>query len=79
MQPLPSCKGNDTALNSDAEIKQLAQSRQMVQEVLNHWDFKTWNQLLADDVVFNIRLGTAAKDSNGDPALGDESRIQGPR
>ena len=61
-------KGDNTP-NSDAEIKQLAQSRQMVQEVLNHWRFKTWNQLLADDVVFNVRLGTAAKDSAGDAVL----------
>jgi hypothetical protein len=59
----------DPALNSDAEIKQLAQARQMVQDVLNHFDFKTWNQLLADDVVLNIRLGTATKDTAGDPAL----------
>jgi hypothetical protein len=44
----------DTA-SSDAEVSQLAQARQMVQGVLSHWDFKTWNQLLADDVVFNVR------------------------
>jgi hypothetical protein len=58
----------DTASN-DADVNQLAQARQMVQGVLNHRDFKTWNQLLADDVVFNVRLGTATKDSAGDPAL----------
>jgi len=59
----------DTASKSDAEIKQQAQARKMVREVLNHWNFKTWNQLLADDVVLKIRLGTATKDSAGDPAL----------
>ena len=37
--------------------------------VLNHWDFTSWNQLLADNIALSIRLGTAAKDSNGDPAL----------
>ena len=41
----------------------------MVQDVLNHWNFKTWNQLLADDVVLNMRLGTATKDSAGDAVL----------
>ncbi|HEV2968419.1 MAG TPA: hypothetical protein VGY55_00430 [Pirellulales bacterium] len=63
---------------TDAEVEQLAQARQMVRGVLNHWDFKTWNQLLADDVVFNVRLGTATKDSAGDPALvGMNAEYQG--
>ena len=67
----PVAKGADatTAPNTDSEVQQLAQSRQMVQEVLNHWNFKTWNQLLADDVVLNIRMGTATKDSTGDATL----------
>ena len=65
----PVAKGADTAVNSDTETKQLAQARQMVQSVLNHWDWRTWNQLLADDVVLKMRLGTATKDAAGDPAL----------
>jgi hypothetical protein len=59
----------DTASNDFSKVKEHAQARQMVQEILNHWDFKTWDQLLANDVVLNIRLGTATKDTSGDPAL----------
>lgn len=68
----PVAQGDEATPNNAgnaAEAKQLAQSRQMVREVLNYWDFATWNQLLADNVVFNARLGTAAKDSAGEPAL----------
>ena len=59
----------DTAARDDAIIKQQAQARKMVQEVLNHWNLTTWNELLADDVTLSIRLGTATKDSAGEPAL----------
>ena len=58
----------DTAARDDAIIKQQAQARKMVQEVLNHWNLTTWNELLADDVMLSIRLGTATKDSAGEPA-----------
>ena len=35
-----------------------AQARAMVQEVLNSWEWRTWNQLLAEDVVLKLKLGS---------------------
>ena len=35
-----------------------AQARAMVQEVLNTWEWRSWNQLLAEDVVLKLKLGS---------------------
>ena len=35
-----------------------AEARAMVQEVLNNWEWRSWNQLLADDVVLTLKLGS---------------------
>src|SRR5579871_6669406 len=48
-----------------ATAEELAQAKQMVQKVLNHWDFETWNQVLAEDVTVNFKLGTVGVDSAG--------------
>ena len=42
-----------------------AQARQMVQDVLNRWDWKTWDQLLADDVRLSLKLGSVMTDQSG--------------
>ncbi|MCI0365302.1 MAG: hypothetical protein L0Y44_07025 [Phycisphaerales bacterium] len=55
-----------------------AQARQMVQEVLDRWDWKTWDQLLADDVTLTLKLGTVMPDQNGElAALGMETEYNG--
>ena len=61
--------GDDTARPSEkATAEELAKARRMVQRVLNHWDFKPWNQVLAKDVTVNFKLGTVGVDSTGLPA-----------
>ena len=35
----------------------------MVQEVLNTWEWRTWNQLLAEDVVLTLKLGAVGAES----------------
>ena len=35
-----------------------AEARAMVQEVLDTWEWRTWNQLLAEDVVLALKLGS---------------------
>jgi hypothetical protein len=51
-----------------ATAEELAQAKHMVQRVLNSWDFQPWNQVLADDVTVNFKLGTVGVDSTGSPA-----------
>ena len=36
----------------------LAHAKRMVETTLEGWDLFTWNELLADDVVLSLRLGT---------------------
>ena len=61
-----------------ATAEQLAQARQMVQGVLDSWDFRTWNQLLADDVTVKFMLGTVGKNANGNlAALGADLEVKG--
>ena len=51
------------------EIRRRSQAVEMVKSVLNNWDFKTWNQLLADDVVLTLNLGAVRRgDADGDLA-----------
>ena len=38
--------------------EQKAQARAMVQEVLNTWEWRTWNRLLAEDVVLELKMGS---------------------
>jgi hypothetical protein len=60
------------------EIRQRSQAVEMVQRVLSAWDFKTWNQLLADDVVLTLNLGAVAADDGGDvTAVGDKIQVTG--
>jgi hypothetical protein len=63
------CAADETAPQaSKSTADQLAQAKEMVQRVLNHWDFKTWDQLLAADVTVKFKLGTIGVDALGGPA-----------
>jgi hypothetical protein len=77
--PATSFAGDDPPKPTEKQTaEQLAQARQMVQSVLSLWDFKTWNQLLADDVTVNFKLGTVGVDSSGLPAaIGANLEVQG--
>jgi hypothetical protein len=48
------------------EADELARAKNMVQMILQDWDFMTWNELLADDVALSIKLGAAGFDRIGD-------------
>jgi hypothetical protein len=61
-----------------ATAEKLAQGKKMVQGILNHWDYKTWNQVLADDVNVNFKLGTVGVNSTGLPAaIGADLQVSG--
>jgi len=61
-----------------AAAERLAQAKQMVQAVLDNWDFETWNQLLADNVTVNLKLGSVGVDSAGLPvAAGADLQARG--
>ena len=58
--------------------EQLAQARKMVQEILNHWHFTTWNEVLDDNVAVDFKLGTIGVDPAGLPtALGADLKARG--
>ena len=60
------------------EIRRQSQAVEMVQDVLDEWDFKTWNQLLAEDVVLTLNLGAVATDADGKfAALGTKIQATG--
>ena len=50
------CQAEPQREPTNAEQK--AQARAMVQEVLNTWEWRTWNQLLAEDVVLELKMGS---------------------
>ena len=44
------------------EADELAQAKDLVQMILQDWDFMTWNQVLADDIVLSLKLGWIGHD-----------------
>jgi hypothetical protein len=48
------------------EIRRQSQAVEMVQDVLGAWDLKTWNELLADDVVVTLNVGAVASGADGE-------------
>jgi len=53
----------DTAWRMEAE--NLARAKNMVQMILQDWDFMSWNALLADDIVLSLKLGAVGSDRVG--------------
>ncbi|MGO9173536.1 MAG: hypothetical protein ACLP7P_16445 [Rhodomicrobium sp.] len=47
------------------EAEDLADARETVQTILRDWDWLTWNELLADNVVLSLRLGAAGTNQAG--------------
>ena len=50
----------DTGWQPEAE--DLARARDMVQNILRDWDWISWNELLAYDVVLSLRMASVAID-----------------
>lgn len=40
------------------EAEDLARTKRMIEAIVGGWDQLTWNELLADDIVLSLRLGT---------------------
>ena len=44
------------------EAEDLARAKELTEGILRNWDFITWNELLADDVVFSLRMASVGID-----------------
>jgi len=56
----------------------LARAKTMIQHILRDWDLITWNDLLANDVVLCIRMGSIDFDKVGDfAAIGGNAQVCG--
>ena len=61
-----------------AEAEGLAGARELVQMVLRDWDWMSWNELLADEIVLSLKLGSIGIDQLGDVGAVDGNlRITG--
>ena len=40
------------------EAEDVVRSKEMIESILAGWDLLTWSELLADDIVLSLRLGT---------------------
>ena len=60
------------------EAEDLARAKDLTQSILQNWDFITWDELLADDVVLSMRMATVGIDRVGDfEAIGGNLRVVG--
>jgi len=56
----------------------LTHAKRMIETILEGWDLLTWNELLADDVVLSVRLGTAGMSRTGEsPGLRADLQVTG--
>jgi hypothetical protein len=67
---------SDTARQMEAD--DLAQAKNMVQMILQDWDFMTWNEVLDDDIVLSLKLGAFGFDRVGElGGVGGNLRVSG--
>lgn len=45
-------------VEQELETEDLTQTKRIVEAILAGWDLLTWNELLAEDIVLSLRLGT---------------------
>ncbi|SHL68221.1 hypothetical protein [Bradyrhizobium lablabi] len=45
-------------VEQELETEDLTQTKRMVEAILAGWELLTWNELLAEDIVLSLRLGT---------------------
>ena len=56
----------------------LARAKTMIRHILRDWDLITWNDLLANDVVLSIKMGSIDIDRRGDfAAIGGNMQVCG--
>lgn len=67
-----------TDIERQLEAEDLARAKNMTQKILENWDLITWNDLLADDVVLSVRMGSIDIDQVGDlAAVGGNLQVSG--
>jgi hypothetical protein len=69
-----------SAINATRQIEaeNLAQARSTTQYILHHWELLTWDELLADDVVLCVKLGSIDFNLVGDlGAVGGNLQVRG--
>lgn len=67
-----------TDIARQLEAEDLARARELTQSILQNWDFITWNELLADDVVLSLRMASVGIDRIGDlDAAGGNLQVSG--
>jgi len=60
------------------EAEDLARAKDLTQSILDNWDFITWNELLADDIVLSLRLESIGVECVGDLSIaGGNLRVVG--
>lgn len=76
-QPAPTPNAPGPQGNAPS-AQELAQARKMVEQVLNNWDFETWDQVLAPDVQVDLKIGTVGADASGQPTpIGTDLQAKG--
>ena len=53
-------------ISRQLEAEDLARAKELTQSILQNWDWTTWNELLADDVVLSLRMASIGIASIGD-------------
>ena len=67
-----------TDIARQLEAEDLARAKELTQSILQNWDWITWNELLADDVVLSLKMGSAGIASMGElNAAGGNLRVEG--
>jgi hypothetical protein len=55
-----------TDIARQLEAEDLARAKELTESILQNWDWITWNELLADDVVLSLRMASVGINSIGD-------------
>lgn len=67
-----------TDIERQLEAEDLTRAKNMTRKILENWDLIAWNDLLADDVVFSVRMGSINIDQVGDlAAVGGNLQVSG--
>ncbi len=65
-------------ISRQLEAEDLARAKELTQSILQNWDWTTWNELLADDVVLSLRMASIGIASIGDlNAAGGNLQVTG--
>jgi hypothetical protein len=83
MRKVRKCKSGDDHMSTtdtarQLEAEDLARAKSMTQNILGDWDWLSWNELLADDVVLSLKLGSIGIDRIGGlAAAGGNLQVEG--